>query len=69
MFAIKVMHPHLAEERSFVDMLRDEACIAARIHHPNVVSIVDLGSQGDLHYVVMDYIEGPTLSELCRGLS
>ncbi|HMJ11100.1 MAG TPA: serine/threonine protein kinase, partial [Polyangiaceae bacterium] len=43
LFAVKVMHAHLAEEADFVDMLRDEARLAARIHHPNVVAIVDLG--------------------------
>jgi eukaryotic-like serine/threonine-protein kinase len=66
LFAIKVMHPHLAAETEFVDMLRDEARIAARIHHPNVVSIVDLGSIEDVHYVVMEYVEGPALGTLLR---
>ena len=45
LFAVKVMHAHLAAETAFVDMLRDEARIAARIHHPNVVAIVDLGGR------------------------
>jgi len=58
LFAIKVMHSHLAEEKAFVDMLHDEARISARIHHPNVVAIIDLGTQDELHYVVLDYIEG-----------
>jgi serine/threonine-protein kinase len=66
LFAIKVMHPHLAEEKSFVDMLHDEARIAAQIHHPNVVAIVDMGSQADLHYVVMDYIEGAPFGRLIK---
>jgi serine/threonine-protein kinase len=66
LFAVKVMHAHLAEEGDFVDMLRDEARLAARIHHPNVVAIVDLGSQDDLHYVVMDYVEGPPFGTLIK---
>jgi serine/threonine-protein kinase len=66
LFAVKVMHPHLAEEGEFVDMLHDEARLAARIHHPNVVAIVDLGSQEDLHYVVMDYVEGPPFGTLIK---
>lgn len=66
LFAVKVMHAHLAEEGDFVDMLRDEARLAARIHHPNVVAIVDLGSQEDLHYVVMDYVEGPPFGTLIK---
>jgi eukaryotic-like serine/threonine-protein kinase len=66
LFAIKVMHPHLAAETDFVDMLRDEARIAARIHHPNVVSIVDLGTLEDIHYVVMEYVEGPSFGTLLK---
>jgi serine/threonine protein kinase len=66
LFAIKVMHEHLADESGFVDMLRDEARIAARIHHPNVVPVVDIGTQGNEHYIVMDYIEGPAFSTLWK---
>jgi serine/threonine-protein kinase len=64
LFAVKVLHPHLAEDAAFVSMLLDEARIAARLHHPNVVPIVDLGSQDGSHYVVMDYVEGCPLSAL-----
>src|SRR5689334_3881475 len=66
LFAIKVLHPHLASDTAFIDMLGDEAHIAARLHHPNVVPILDLGKEGDLHYVVMEYIEGPALSTLLK---
>jgi serine/threonine-protein kinase len=66
LFAIKALHPHLAEEKEFVDMLHDEARIAARIHHPNVVAVVDLGVQTGLHYVVMEYVEGPSFGTLLK---
>ena len=66
LFAIKVLHPHLAQEGPFVEMLLDEARIAASLHHPNVVPIVDLGTQGDIHYVVMEYVEGCALSVLLK---
>lgn len=66
LFAVKVMHPHLAEDQAFVEMLRDEARIAARLHHPNVVPILDLGSQGETHYVVMEYVEGCSLAALLK---
>jgi eukaryotic-like serine/threonine-protein kinase len=66
LFAIKVLHPHLADDEEFVSMLLDEARIAARLHHPNVVPIVDLGSQDGIHYVVMEYIEGCSLSALLK---
>jgi serine/threonine protein kinase len=66
LFAIKVLHPHLAQEEPFIEMLLDEARIAARLHHPNVVPIVDLGTQDDIHYVVMEYVEGCALSVLLK---
>jgi serine/threonine-protein kinase len=66
LFAVKVLHAHLAEEAGFVDMLRDEARIAARIHHPNVVAVVDIGTQGDSHYIVMEYVEGPSFATLWK---
>ena len=65
-FAIKVVHEHLNDEQHFVDMLVDEAFLASRIHHPNVVSITDLGEQDGRYYVVMDYIEGGSLSQLLK---
>lgn len=64
LYAIKVMHPHLAEETEFVDMLLDEARIAARIHHPNAVPIVDVCHSPRGFYLVMDYIDGVNLSQL-----
>jgi eukaryotic-like serine/threonine-protein kinase len=67
LFAIKVLHTHLADDSSFVAMLHDEARIAARLHHPNVVPIVDLGAEDGLYYVVMEYVEGAALSMLLRA--
>lgn len=66
LYAIKVLHPHLARERELVDMLLDEARIASRLHHPNVVSTVDVGREGDRTFLVMDYVEGPSLDRLLR---
>ena len=66
--AVKVIHPHLAEEPEFVDMFLDEARIAARLHHPHVVEIHDLGEHGGEYFMVMEYVEGATLSALLRGL-
>jgi serine/threonine-protein kinase len=66
LFAVKVLHAHLAEEAGFVDMLRDEARIAARIHHPNVVAVVDIGTHGDNHFIVMEYVEGPSFATLWK---
>jgi eukaryotic-like serine/threonine-protein kinase len=63
--AIKRLHPHLEREREFVEMFLDEARIAARIHHPNVVSTLEFGGSPERgHYLVMDYVEGTTLAKL-----
>jgi len=62
--AIKRLHPHLANEKEFVEMFLDEARIAARIHHPNVVPILEVGASAVGYYLVMEYIEGDTLARL-----
>jgi serine/threonine-protein kinase len=57
--ALKVLHPHLAHEEEFISMFLDEARLAARIHHPNVVATLDISdTEGDGYFLVMDYIEG-----------
>lgn len=67
--AIKIIHPHLASEAEFVDMFLDEARIAARIHHPHVVEILDLGDSDGVYFMVMEFIEGENLSALIRALA
>jgi serine/threonine protein kinase len=66
--AVKVIHPHLAAEQEFVDMFLDEARIAARLHHPHVVEIHDLGDDDGVLFMVMEYVEGETLAALLRQL-
>ncbi|MFO0648258.1 MAG: serine/threonine-protein kinase [Polyangiales bacterium] len=62
--AIKVMHPHLSQEDSFVEMFLDEARVAATIQHPNVVSIIDVGIEEGLIFLIMDYVEGDSFSNI-----
>ncbi|MFO0661015.1 MAG: serine/threonine-protein kinase [Polyangiaceae bacterium] len=62
--AIKRLHPHLSNEQEFVEMFLDEARLAARIHHPHVVPILEIGTSEAGYYVVMEYIEGDSLSRL-----
>ena len=64
LFAIKRLHPHLAGEPEFISMFLDEARLAARLHHPNVVPIIEIGISDEQHYLVMDYIEGDTAGRL-----
>jgi serine/threonine protein kinase len=66
--AIKRMHPHLAAEADFVEMFLDEARLASRIRHPNVVPIVDLVASDDEVLLVMEYIAGVPLDDLLERL-
>ncbi len=61
--ALKVMHPHLAREDEYVAMFLDEARLAARIRHPNVVATLDVVDD-DVPFLVMELVEGPTLRML-----
>jgi serine/threonine protein kinase len=64
--AIKRLHAQFARDPDFVSMFTDEARLAARIRHPNVVQTIDVvKSSGEL-FLVMDYIQGESLSRLCR---
>jgi eukaryotic-like serine/threonine-protein kinase len=67
--AIKRLHPHLRDDPDLVRMFIDEARLAARIHHPNVVPIVEVGDDASGLYVVMDYIEGGSASDLALAAS
>jgi serine/threonine-protein kinase len=62
MVAIKRLHEHLAHDPEFVQMFLDEARIAARIQHPNVVSTIDIVELDNELFLVMDYIQGESLS-------
>ncbi len=65
--ALKVMHPHLVEDPEVSSMFLDEAALASRVHHGNVAAIVDLGVDDGRPYIVMQYIEGCSLSALMRA--
>ena len=65
--AIKRLHPHLAENPEFVRMLLDEARLAARVQHPNVVATLDVVTADGEVFVVMDYVAGQSLSALERA--
>jgi serine/threonine-protein kinase len=65
-FAIKRIHPHLAKDRSFVDMFLDEARIAGSIEHPNVAHVFDLGETDGKYYLAMEYLHGEHLLDVAR---
>ena len=65
--AIKRAHPHLARDADFALMFLDEARLASRIRHSNVVSTVDVLSTPDDLVLVMDYVHGESLWRLVRA--
>jgi hypothetical protein len=66
--AIKRLHPHLARDAEFAAMFLDEARLAARVRHPNVVAVLDVVHDGGELLLVMDYVQGESLSRLARGM-
>ncbi|NUP06890.1 MAG: serine/threonine protein kinase [Polyangiaceae bacterium] len=65
---IKRVLPHLARERLFHDMFLDEARVVVRIHHPNVVQVHELGDENGELFLVMEYLEGESLSMVTKRL-
>ncbi len=67
--AIKTILPQYASDDRFREMFLDEARIASRIEHFNVARIIDLGEEHDVLYLVMEYVDGDSLSKLRRAAS
>ncbi len=66
--ALKRLHPHLAQEKSFVAMLRDEAHLASRIRHRSVVPVLDVVDTGTELLLVLEFVEGVSLGALMTRL-
>ncbi|WP_434093646.1 Stk1 family PASTA domain-containing Ser/Thr kinase [Streptomyces albidoflavus] len=64
--ALKVMHPELAADASFVERFIREARSVARLSHPNVVGVFDQGAEGAYVYLAMEYVPGCTLRDVLR---
>ncbi len=64
MVVVKRILPHLADQPSFVEMFLREARIVARLSHPNVVQIYELGQQERSYHIAMEYIHGSTVREM-----
>ena len=66
--AIKKILPGYVEDDKFIEMLVDEAKIAAELTHPNIVQIYDLGRQDNYYFIAMEYVLGKDLREILRKL-
>lgn len=64
--AVKMLRPEFAGDEEFVRRFRQEAQSAARLSHPNIVSLYDVGVDHGEYYIVMEYVDGPTLKDVIR---
>ena len=67
-FVVKRILPHLSDDPSFTKMFIDEAKIAAKLSHPNIVQVFELGSVDDEYFMSMEYVRGHDLAETMRTL-
>src|SRR6478609_9398271 len=65
--AIKILFPEFATDPSFVARFRREAQAAANLNHPNIVGVYDWGKERGTYYIVMEYVDGQTVSEIIRN--
>jgi serine/threonine-protein kinase len=68
LFAVKELKPELVEDEAFVAMFLDEARLAARLTHPNIVQTNEVGSEGNRPFMVMEFLDGRSLLHLRRRL-
>ncbi len=64
--AVKELVPEFATDPSFVERFRREAQAAANLSHPNIVGVYDWGTQDGTYFIVMEYVDGPSLSQVIR---
>ncbi len=64
--AIKILRSEFINDRNLLDKFKKESQSAASLSHPNIVNIYDVGEEDDIHYIVMEYVEGKTLEQLIR---
>lgn len=67
--AIKIIHPHLSNNAEFFRRFEEEATGVAHLRHPNIVQMYDFNHDGDLYYMVMEYIAGETLQTRLKRLN
>lgn len=65
--AIKILFPEFATDPSFVARFRREAQAAANLNHPNIVGVYDWGKERGTYYIVMEYVDGRTVSDIIRN--
>ncbi|GAB3946369.1 hypothetical protein GCM10028805_16760 [Spirosoma harenae] len=64
--AVKMLHPHLVSQTSFMERFRNEALILARLNHPNIAVVYNFLQDGSDYFMAMEYVEGDSLETLIR---
>jgi hypothetical protein len=67
--AIKLIHPHLSEDPKFISRFEEEARSVAQLRHPNITQIYDFNHDGDVYFMVQEFVPGETLQERLRRLN
>ncbi len=62
--AIKILRPEFTKDEQFIENFRRESQAAAGLSHPNIVSVYDVGQEGNIHFIVMELVDGKPLSKL-----
>jgi eukaryotic-like serine/threonine-protein kinase len=65
--AIKILHEHYSRDESYVERFRREARAAAKLSHPNIVTVIDRGEAGGRQYIVFEFVDGQNLKQLISG--
>ncbi|MDD7408257.1 MAG: Stk1 family PASTA domain-containing Ser/Thr kinase [Anaerovoracaceae bacterium] len=65
--AIKILKPEFIRDPKFIENFRRESQAAARLSDPNIVSVYDVGHEGNIHYIVMELLEGSSLGDLIKS--
>jgi tRNA A-37 threonylcarbamoyl transferase component Bud32 len=66
--AVKILHGHLAQDKSFITRFEREAKAAANLKHENIVNIIDYGKADDIYFIAMEYVDGVSLKDLMNTI-
>ncbi len=67
--AIKIIHPHLSSDPDFLSRFEEEAAMVAQLRHENIVQVYDFNHDGDVDYMVLEYLPGETLEKHLKRLN
>lgn len=62
--ALKILPPNLAEDKKYIARFLREAKLAAKLNHPNIIYVIDVGESQDVYYYAMEFVEGRTLKQI-----